>query len=149
MLGWPNKKIWRFFFLIWTTNFSLFKKIWDGKNSRMIFYRFSIYKSCFDWFEKKFDCMAIKSMIGFQPRITLIIAFVAWTILSKVPWRNIFCKLKKTQKTWISFFAGLKNLKKHEFHFFFFASLKNLKNMDFIFCKLAQPQKTWISFLQL
>ena len=76
-----------------------------------------ICKSCFDWFEKKFDCMAIKSMIGFQPRITLIIAFVAWTILSKVPWRNIFCKLKKTQKTWISFFAGLKNLKKHEFHF--------------------------------
>ena len=37
----------------------------------------------------------------------------------------IFCKLKKTQKTWISFFANLKNLKKHEFRFF--ASLKNLK----------------------
>ena len=28
-----------------------------------------------------------------------------------------FCKLKKPQKTWISFFASLKNLKKHEFHF--------------------------------
>ena len=30
----------------------------------------------------------------------------------------IFCKLEKPQKTWISFFASLKNLKKHEFHFF-------------------------------
>ena len=50
----------------------------------------------------------------------------------------IFCKLKKPQKTWISFFASLKNVKKHEFHFLqaskaqktwisFFASLKNLK----------------------
>ena len=29
----------------------------------------------------------------------------------------IFCKLKKTQKDRISFFASLKNLKKHEFHF--------------------------------
>ena len=31
----------------------------------------------------------------------------------------IFCKLKKPQKTWISFFASWKNLKKHAFHFFF------------------------------
>ena len=28
----------------------------------------------------------------------------------------IFCKLEKAQKTWISCFASLKNLKKHEFH---------------------------------
>ena len=28
-----------------------------------------------------------------------------------------FCKLKKPQRTWISFFASLKNVKKHEFHF--------------------------------
>ena len=31
----------------------------------------------------------------------------------------IFCKLKKPQKTWTSFFANLKNLKKHEFHFYY------------------------------
>ena len=36
-------------------------------------------------------------------------------------------KIKKTQKTWISFFV----------------SLKNVKNMNFIFCKLEMPQKTW------
>ena len=43
-----------------------------------------------------------------------------------------FCKLKKPQKTWISFFTSLlKTSKKHEFHF----------------CKLKKPQKTWISFL--
>ena len=45
----------------------------------------------------------------------------------------IFCKLEKPQKTGISVFASLKNLKKYEFHFFFF-------------CKLEKPQKTWISF---
>ena len=28
----------------------------------------------------------------------------------------IFCKLAKPQKTWISFFASLQNLKKHDFH---------------------------------
>ena len=43
-------------------------------------------------------------------------------------------------------FASLKNLKKHEFHFFcfffFFASLKNLKKHEFHFCKLKKPQKT-------
>ena len=44
----------------------------------------------------------------------------------------IFCKLKKTQKTWISFFE----------------SLKNSKNMNFIFWKLKKPQKTWISFFE-
>ena len=38
----------------------------------------------------------------------------------------IFCKLKKPQKTWISFFASLKNLKKYEFHF----------------CKLKKTQKS-------
>ena len=43
----------------------------------------------------------------------------------------IFCKLKKPQKTWISFFA----------------SLKTSKNMNLIFfCKLTNSQKTWISF---
>ena len=41
----------------------------------------------------------------------------------------IFCKLKKAQKTWIQFFASLKNLKKHGFNFF---------------CKLKKAQKTWI-----
>ena len=45
----------------------------------------------------------------------------------------IFCKLKKPQKTWISFFA----------------SLKTSKNMNFIFYKLKKPQKTWISWRQL
>ena len=29
----------------------------------------------------------------------------------------IFCKLKKSQKTWIKFFASLKELKKHGFNF--------------------------------
>ena len=39
----------------------------------------------------------------------------------------IFCKLEKPQKTWISFFA----------------SLNNLKKMNFIFYKLKKLQKTW------
>ena len=57
----------------------------------------------------------------------------------------IFCNLKKPQKTWISFVASLKTLKKHEFHFF--ASLKNLKKDEFhFFCKLKKLQKAWISF---
>ena len=54
----------------------------------------------------------------------------------------IFCKLKKLQKNmnFFIFFASLKNLKKHEFHFF--ASLKvNSKNMNFIFCKLKNLKK--------
>ena len=42
----------------------------------------------------------------------------------------IFCKLKKPQKTWISFFA----------------SLKTSKNINCIFCKIKKPQRTWISF---
>ena len=44
----------------------------------------------------------------------------------------IFCKLKKPQKTWISFFA----------------SLKNLKNINFIFWRVQfkDTSKTWISF---
>ena len=69
----------------------------------------------------------------------------------------IFCKLKKAQKTWISFFASLKKLKKRGFHF---ASLKCGKHMDLIFCKpkkcsknmdlifrkFKKAQKTWIEF---
>ena len=62
----------------------------------------------------------------------------------------IFCKLAKPQKTWISFFASLQNLKKHDFHLLqakkplktwisFFASLQNLKKHGFHF---LQAQKT-------
>ena len=51
----------------------------------------------------------------------------------------IFCKLTKRQKTWISFFCKLKNLKKHEFHFL--QAYKTSKNMNFIFCKLKKLKK--------
>ena len=43
-------------------------------------------------------------------------------------------------------FCKLKNLKKHEFHFF--ASLKTSKNMNFIFCKLKNLKKHEFHFLQ-
>ena len=56
----------------------------------------------------------------------------------------ISCKLKKPQKLWISSFASLKNLKKHEFHFL--QSYKTSKNMDFIFCKLKKTRVAILSF---
>ena len=56
----------------------------------------------------------------------------------------MFCKLEKAQKTWISFFASLKNVKRREFHFF--ESFKSSKSLNLIFCKLEKAQKTWISF---
>ena len=69
----------------------------------------------------------------------------------------IFCKLKNSQKTWISFFASLKTWKSRnlifaslktskKMKFLCFASLKKLKNIYFILYKLKKPQKTWISF---
>ena len=59
------------------------------------------------------------------------------------------------------FFASLKNRKKHEFHFLqaqkvkkpektwisFFASLKNFKNMNFIFASLKNLKKHEFHFL--
>ena len=56
----------------------------------------------------------------------------------------IFCKLRKPQKTWISFFCKLKEPQK--IWITFFGSLKTSKNMNFIFYKLKKPQKRWISF---
>ena len=47
-------------------------------------------------------------------------------------WISFFCKLKKPKKTWISFFATLKNFKKYEFHFF--ASFDLAKSCSRNFC---------------
>ena len=59
---------------------------------------------------------------------------------------KIFCKLKKHQKAWMSFFASLKTSKNMNFIFFFFASLKNLKKPEFHFLQASKTQKTCISF---
>ena len=65
----------------------------------------------------------------------------------------IFCKLAKRQKTGISFFASLQNLKKHVFHLLqakkaqktwilFFACLQNLKKHGFHLLQAKKTQKT-------
>ena len=58
----------------------------------------------------------------------------------------IFCMLKKSQKTWIYFFATLKRLKQHEFNSL--KANKAQKTWIQFFVVTQKAQKTWITFLQ-
>ena len=62
----------------------------------------------------------------------------------------IFCKLKKLQKTWISFFCKLKKLQKTWISFFFF-KLKKAKKCELNFLKAWKNSKNmnWIIFRAL
>ena len=61
--------------------------------------------------------------------------------------------LKQAQKTWIEFFANLKKLKKHEFHFL--QSKRPQKNMNLIFaglkifCKLQKASSKNINVVKI
>ena len=58
----------------------------------------------------------------------------------------MFCKLEKTQKTWISFFENLKNLKDADF---ICCNLKKLKKYEFIIWKLKKAQNMNLIFFEL